>query len=111
VRWRGRLQALSELGIGLAPYTVAVGSIAWTGPAPAPPADLLRSDVEHVLIRACARAGVKLNNRTATNRILPAPLGFRVQSGGSVPPGLPATVVDLGQSTPFELGGDPLGRG
>jgi len=111
VRWSGRLEALNAFGIGTAPYTVAVGTIAWTGPAPVPPADLLRNDVEHILIRAYLRAGVRLNNRTSTNRILPAPLGFRVQNTNAVPPGLPATIADLGQNTPFELGGDPLGRG
>jgi hypothetical protein len=111
VRWRGRFQALSEFGVPLGRFTVAVGNVAWTGPAPAPSADLLRNDVESVLIRAYDRAGIKLNNRTATNRILPAPLGFRVQNAGAVPPRLPAAVADLGQTTPFELGGDPLGRG
>jgi len=110
VRWRGRFQALSEFGVPLAPYTVAVGNVSWTGPAPAPPPDLLRNDVESILIRAYGRAGVKLNNRTATKRILPAPQGFRVQSTGAVPPRLPAAVADQGQTTPFELGGDPLGR-
>lgn len=105
-RWRARLQALAEFGIPTTPYTVAVGSIAWSDPGqPAPKPDLLRTEVEHLLVRGLMRAGIRLNNRRSIEPVLPAPRGFRVVNAGVVPRGVPPVLQPAGQDTPYELEG------
>lgn len=103
-RWAVRLQTLAEFGVPTTPYTVAVGTITWDpAQGAAPRIELLRNDVESILIRGLSRAGNTLNNRSSTKRILPAPKGFRVQNTNP-PPGFPSTPMEAAaQTIPYEL--------
>lgn len=102
IRWKSRMQVLSEFGISTRPYRVAVGTIAWTGPGPAPEAHLLRNDVEHILVRGLSKR-FKLNNRSSHLEILPPRGGsFRVKNV-SPPPSFPREDMTAAGDIPYEL--------
>ncbi|HEX8675536.1 MAG TPA: hypothetical protein VF710_26830 [Longimicrobium sp.] len=118
-----RIDVLRAFDVDFAPYVVCVGTIA-TLPsqmvqqkpqtrafAPTSSADmqLLREDVEHVLVRILTRAGYGLTVRTPRNPVWIADLGISV-SHLNPPAFLDPKGVSLAkQTTPYEIA--PLGWG
>jgi hypothetical protein len=107
-RWKTRLQTLSEFGIKPDPYRVSFGTIEWIATrSPKPPPDLVRNDVEHILVRGLRKYG--LNNRTSNQPILPPPNDGKKQrsfivANVNAPAAFPREPMTARGDTLYELG-------
>jgi hypothetical protein len=91
-RWFARLQVLENLGIDPAPFSVWVGQIKQAA-GPKVSDELLRLDVEHVLVRYLLRmARATLTNRKPRNELMAAPLGIMIHNHPKAAPWLPQAI-------------------
>ena len=119
-RWAPRFKVLREFAVDTSPYRVWLGSITLQNsqrPLNVAP-DLVRADVEHVLIRHLNRLlqpyGTSLTNRTSHLPFIAAPLGVDVQSaaqqGSTLPPGIPGQ-IQVNPDQLYEFEADPFATG
>ncbi|HEX8212493.1 MAG TPA: hypothetical protein VF584_20115 [Longimicrobium sp.] len=122
-RMRPRIDVLRAFDVDFAPYVVCVGTIAALpsqrvqqqpkdrafAPTNAADLQLLREDVEHVLVRILTNTGYELTVRTPRNPVWINDLGISV-SHVNPPAFLDPRGVSLGkQATPYEIA--PIGWG
>jgi hypothetical protein len=119
-RWKERFKVLREFAVDTSPYRVWLGSIT-VQPSQRPlgvGSNLVRADVEHVLIRHLNKmlqpSGAALANLTSYLPFIAAPLGVDVQSaaqpGSTLPPGIPPQ-IQVSPDQLYEFGADPFATG
>lgn len=94
-RWTLRFDVLRNLAIDSAPFTVWVGTIQQLDMPKVSP-ELLRQDVEHVLVRFLKRAlrpsGADVTNRSPTEPLLANKAGILIRNSSTRAPFLPQAI-------------------